>query len=403
MLPQALLRFSYHVEGNQIVPHYLGARDEGWLASLLEEYARFEAQKQADWLERLRAPLPMRAPRGKLKLTAYVLDAWCAERAPSALPSREVRATTFRLAAARLGAPRAELLATAASALGVSASDVEQALFADLPLERRVGRVPEELTVRALASRVNWAIVSSMLRRAVSVRLAVAGQEQARVLIRQARWMGLLCRASALDVSGAALLLEVSGPFALFRHGAAYGRALSALLPALSRCDVFELSAACVLARDASPLSFALRAGELEVEQRPWVLRESRVRTQFERALRRATADWEVHCDPIPPAADASGAFADFELIQRQSGRRVLLEIVGFWTPRFLRQKLERLRAAGWEQYVLCVDRSRACGDQELPDDSWLIGYSKRIDVQAVLRLIERGEPAPASEAARNR
>ncbi len=81
--------------------------------------------------------------------------------------------------------------------------------------------------------------------------------------------------------------------------------------------------------------------------------------------------------------------FPDFELVPRDDRIRPWLpEIVGLWTPEYLQQKLQRLRNAGIERFVLCVDQSRECGGSELPADLRIIRYKTRIDVRAVLAII---------------
>ena len=54
-------------------------------------------------------------------------------------------------------------------------------------------------------------------------------------------------------------VLELSGPFALFRHTRLYGRALGELVPLLAWCPRFRLRAECVL--EGRRLTLALRNG----------------------------------------------------------------------------------------------------------------------------------------------
>jgi predicted nuclease of restriction endonuclease-like RecB superfamily len=80
--------------------------------------------------------------------------------------------------------------------------------------------------------------------------------------------------------------------------------------------------------------------------------------------------------------------------------RRVLLEIVGFWTPRYLQAKLERLRAAGAPDLILCVDDSLNCTNDAWADLRHVVRFKRRIDVREVLARIEamidsRGQSPP--------
>ena len=82
MLPEALLPCS--VQGNVVLPHFLGEHDHLWLRVLLEEYARFVGCRQRELDERLREPLPCASPAAKRRVAIHVLtNLWSSRRAAS--------------------------------------------------------------------------------------------------------------------------------------------------------------------------------------------------------------------------------------------------------------------------------------------------------------------------------
>jgi len=82
--------------------------------------------------------------------------------------------------------------------------------------------------------------------------------------------------------------------------------------------------------------------------------------------------------------------FPDFAIYHRRDpSRRVLLEIVGFWTPTYLRDKLQRLRAAGAPSMILCIDGAFNCTDEPLAGLGPVIRYKRRIDVEQVIAAVE--------------
>ncbi|MET0793288.1 MAG: DUF790 family protein [Polyangiaceae bacterium] len=387
MLPQALLDVSAHVEGGRIVPHYLGVEDEPWLRALLAEFARYVGQKRTDLHARLKEPRSIRAPKSKLRIAIHVLDALCRDRTASKLPPKEARAAVFREAAGSR-ATRAEVLSSVAVALGATADELEASLFADLRCEQRVAELPKTASPAQISSAANLAILTSLVRRAAQVRIAVGGN--ARALVFHARRGGLICNNSPRKSRGG-LILELSGPFALFRHSDVYGRALASLVPRLAGCADFELSAACALGRSAPLSTLVVRSGDPIDGGRELARHERRVEERFMRAFRRAARDWDVLREPAPLSVGDSLIFPDFELVHRRDqSRRWLLELVGFWTAQYLNEKLERLRAAGIERLILCVDQKRLCSEQDLPAGARIIRYKTRIDPQAVLAIVGR-------------
>jgi predicted nuclease of restriction endonuclease-like RecB superfamily len=405
LLPQALLRVSTRVEGDRIVPHYLTVHDEPWLRSLMDECARFVGRKRSELHERLREPLPTRAPKAKLRIAIHVLDGLCRERTTSAVPPKEARAAVFREASVT-PAPRLAVITRVAESFGVTAVELESALFADLRGERRVAELPKSVSPSQLALDANIAIVTSLVRRAAHVRISVWGNSRA--LVRHARLMGLICRlstaknrerkASPGDLQGSnisrdeapdGVVLDVSGPFALFRHTEVYGRALASLVPRMAWCNEYELTAACALGRGSQLSTFVLRSGDPIGAGRELARHDSRLEERFDRDFRRAAQDWDVIREPRPVSSGNTLIFPDFELVHRgDKNRRWLLEIVGFWTQKYLTEKLERLRAAGIERLVLCIDQNRHCAEGDLPRNARVIRYKTKIDPRAVLAII---------------
>lgn len=385
MLPRALCQLSCRALGDGAVPRYLTPRDEPWLATLLAERARFDGQRAQAFREALRASLPESTPKTKLQLAARALDALSQPPVSSGVPAREARALVFRAAAGN-AQPRDEILSEAARTLGVSLEQLEAALFADLNAERRVGALPEGLTTHSLALEANRSLLSALLRLAARVELRVWGDS--RELLKQVRGSGLLCLVASLGDPGA-LSLEISGPFAVFRHSQIYGRALAALLPRICAQPRFELEASCVLQRGAAPLLVRASSADPLPIQRTLHPNEARSLQRFATAFRRVGPDWELRRDPAPTPAGASLLFADFELCDRlDAERHFQLEIVGFWTREYLRAKLALLDAHGLRHWLLYVDERRACQSDDLPDDPRIIRFRSRPSARAVLEAM---------------
>jgi hypothetical protein len=300
------------------------------------------------------------------------------------------------------------VLEIAAAALGVTRAEVEAALYADLRSERRMAALPSHLGPAELAVEANLAIVGSLLRRAKRVRIAAWGSTRA--LVRQARLSGLICvirrpgsddgrvlepPATEFDVLPGedpvgGVLLEISGPFALFRHTEVYGRALASLLPRAAWCDRFEVVADCALGRGGHTTTLVVSSGDPIGSGRELGRFDSRLEERFERDFRRAALDWDCVREPVPIDVGDSLLFPDFELVHRRNPKeRWFLEIAGFWTPEYLESKLRRLRAARLERLVLCIDERRRCTDGELPAGVPVVRYRNRIDPAAVLEIIE--------------
>ena len=394
---------------------FLGPQDEPWLRVLLAEMARFEGRRRRELAERLAEPLPCEAPYFKRRAaTRALLRLWRLERADAsaassvesatdgapasgARPPRpvELRAQLFAEAAAR-DARAATILEEAAARLGLSRDGLVDALFADLPGERPVRGPDPEPTAAEAALRTNLAIAQAVLMRASRVELRVEGG--VRPIVRLAKLRGLLCTI-AETADAPRPVLEISGPFSLFRHTLLYGRALAELLPHLAWCARFELRAACTLRGRLATVT--LESGDPIFPAAPPVCFDSRLEERFAHDMARLAPDWDLLREPEPVRAGGTLIFPDFLLRHRlHPERQALIEIVGFWTPDYLAAKLDKLRQAELPACILCVDEDRACAAGELPPGMPVVPFRRRVDAAEVLRQVERLTRSADSRAA---
>jgi len=75
-------------------------------------------------------------------------------------------------------------------------------------------------------------------------------------------------------------------------------------------------------------------------------------------------------------------------VLQHDDGRRVLLEIVGFWTPQYLQAKLQTLEAFRDQRILLGVAAATGLGVPTLPANAFVYKTVVRIkDLLAQLAL----------------
>ena len=369
-----------------ITPRYLDESDHPWLEALLAEYERFVGRRRAELSERLGEPLPVAAARAKLRVAARVLDREYRDRTAAAVPPVHVREVLFD-AAARAES-REQALDLAAQTLKVDSSVLLENIFADLPGERRIAPLEGAISPTELALKANHAMVAALLRRAAKVRVRAEGN--VRAVVRAAKLGGLLCTAVP-DGGGRSVVLDISGPFSLFRHTLVYGRALASLLPRLARCHRFELRARCVLESPRDTAELIVRSGDPVVPAAPLAPFDSKVEERFARDFARIALDWDVIREPEGVAVGTGWIFPDFLLRHRRLEKGFLVEIVGFWTAEYLENKLAKLRAAGLQNLIVCVDEAKNCGSEALPPNAQVVRYRRRVPAGEVLRIVEGG------------
>jgi predicted nuclease of restriction endonuclease-like RecB superfamily len=381
-----------------VLPAFLDARDVPWLRVLIEEVDRFCARPVRELVERLRQPLPCATPPFKLRAAvAVVLRLWKGELCAK-VPPDKVREILFCAAAAPGDGGRDAALAAAAQALGAAPSDLERTLFADLPGEKLICAPANLPSPSDLALRTNQLILRSLLFHARRVRIKAEGAT--RPLVRQAKLRGLLCSVTDGTPPGMSPIIDLSGPFTVFRHTLLYGRALGELVQFLPHCAHFKLRADCVLRGQVAILD--VQSGDPIFPAEEPKRFDSKLEERFARDLKRAAPDWDLVREPEPVPAAGTLIFPDFLLRHRLCPqRRFFVEIVGFWSADYLARKLALLGEAGLTNLIVCVDETR--GDDLLPHnllpyEARIVRFRRRIDPRLVLAAA--GEEIPKARTA---
>jgi predicted nuclease of restriction endonuclease-like RecB superfamily len=174
--------------------------------------------------------------------------------------------------------------------------------------------------------------------------------------------------------------IDIIGPLALFHRTGVYGRALADLVPLLADCDRFHLDLLC-RSRDGQlyPVSVASPV-LLPAPPARLTLPDPRL-VRLTKELARTAPD--IATTPRPPPLAAGATLACPDLVLERAGRTLFVELIGFWTTAHLDKKLALYRAAGVAEVVFCIDESRGCTKDALPEALPTVRYSKHMTATA--------------------
>jgi predicted nuclease of restriction endonuclease-like RecB superfamily len=261
---------------------------------------------------------------------------------------------------------RDAVLGVVAAQLGLTAADVDAGLFADLRSEQRLVRF-KDISPQHLLQRYNVALAQAVLLRSTRVHLAVRGEPPARYrqLLRQIKFHRLICEMKKTGPDS--YLLHLDGPLSLFSATQKYGLQLALFLPTVLLCRDFELRAELRWGTERKPKSLLLTSADGLVSHAAdagtYVPAEVGM---FVELFRKRRPEWEISEETeIFPLGDGFWV-PDFRLRQRETGRTVLLEVLGFWRRASAEQHLERLRRHVREPFLLAVSDALRIDDAEL-------------------------------------
>jgi predicted nuclease of restriction endonuclease-like RecB superfamily len=387
LLPKQLHAFDV-CEG-ALLPRFLTSGDQPWLAALLQEVPALAGRPVAEWDRACEEEWIPRADvhGASRRAAAGVLHAlgkmWRTDVA-ARVPPAEARRVAFEHAA-RIAA-RDEALAAAARALEVGAHDLEEALFADRAARRVLRAPPEWPSPCELVGRYNLLLAQSVLMRAHGLRVHVRCHTHA--VVRFAKLRRLLC---TCEPDGDGTTLHVSGPLAVLRHTTKYGHALASFLPAVLATPGWSLDATCALGADrTATLSLSAKDPLAATHALPREA-DSAIERRLAADVRALRAGWTIERETaaIPLTLDDGTKrvfYPDFTLVR--GGDRVMVEIVGYFTPDYLEAKMQVLRAAAPHRIIACVDASLGVADRI--DAERVLLFRCTVDAQKLLDLADR-------------
>ena len=286
---------------------------------------------------------------------------------------------------------RDAVITAVAARLDLAADDVPDALFADLKANHVVTAF-DAIDGPALVEAYELAQQQAILLRAVRVAITFRRPDPGglRLFFRRLKFHRLLYRATRLPDD--ACRVEIDGPFSLFQSVTTYGLQLAMLLPVLPACGPgWELEADIRWGSDRQPLEFRLE-GEPAAKAGADDLRlpdeVARLRDQFDRMR----TPWKVavaHDLLDLPGVDL--CVPDLVFTHEASGRRVYLEVLGYWSREAVWRRVDLVEAGLPQPIVFAVSSRLRVSEEVLDEDrpGRLYVYKGVMSARAVEELLD--------------
>ena len=306
-------------------------------------------------------------------------------------------AAALRLEVFQLAAPHHPLTALPGSAgvdrqatarreiaqrIGRPWSQIEADLYADLPSEKRLTRFDGYSGPGNLLSRYNVAQVQACLLSAIA--MTVWAREDFKTILRHAKLARLMHTIERLP--DGRMRMRFDGPASVLRRTPRYGAAMARFVAGLIACRDWWMHAVVQTRRRGWKLAFDLSS---EDGLRSHVKRPPEFDSSIEASLAAAWGPsrdgWRLVREGDVLCSGQKVFTPDFTL-HHENGSRVLLEIVGFWTPEYIAHKAQTLTRFRHHRIVIAVPEHRR---MQLPDLGLpVVTYTKQIDPAAVLDAI---------------
>jgi predicted nuclease of restriction endonuclease-like RecB superfamily len=261
---------------------------------------------------------------------------------------------------------RGDLLGALAEELGITAEAIDEALYADLP-EAMLLHHCELPTPHELLTEYNLASARGALLRAGAMELTFRPRHpsELRALLRALAFHQLIFTAKLLPDGAVWLLLD--GPASIFATSTRYGMELSKALAVIVGLGEWSLSAEL---REPGKPSAKVQLSDQDPLEAPRRLRGAWVSEEVNHLaaqLEAKTSGWELSREPDLLVLDGQTVVVpDLLLTERSSGRRVGVEVIGYWRRSSLERRLASLGKRAPHDLIVCVSK-RLAADKEAP------------------------------------
>lgn len=372
MLPKPLLQSRR--EGTTVTPAWLADEHDEWLETIIESLVSCEGLASADADACVDQLAFAARSRGIASATVagvwHVLRSFSRTEVDARVDPKELRAELFTLATTTTVDAA---MKHASAKHEVSADCLRRWLYADVP-SARVVRVEALPNAKQLRDAYNMSLAQGLLATCKHVTITA---DELRAVVRAAKLRGLLV---TIDAEGPKL--RASGPLALFRQTRKYAHAIASFVPSLVTGGRFalegELEDGTLRIDDASPLP------------KNWpepVSADSTFERTLSNALARSDSGWTLRRDAIVIEAGGELFFPDFVL--ERGDERVVVEVVGFWTPDYLDRKARQLAKVTDAPMIVCVDETLACDPSRIANAD-VLRFRRRLDPKALIDAAER-------------
>jgi predicted nuclease of restriction endonuclease-like RecB superfamily len=288
---------------------------------------------------------------------------------------------------------RQEIIRTIASRMIISADDLEENMWSDLD-ENMVLEQFETLSPEQLIAWYNLSLMQTLLFNCTKLEFRVHGGSNWKRVLRNVKRLGLMYnlqyqkqpkvnfqldgngssttniaadRYAAIEENSTVINCSVDGPLSIFKLTDRYGTSIAKLLPSIISTETWSLKAWIM----KKTMSSGKKIYEFEVSNieapslagAPYYDREnnnkdkegfsvftgistpyfdSSVEEKFASKFEQFANGWKLVREPDPLiASNGKALIADFMF--EKYGRRIYLEIVGFWTKEYLERKIQKI------------------------------------------------------------
>lgn len=374
--------------GDKIFPYFIKTDDAAYLRdaeNLIRIFEDFEGKKRGELERELEDYIgngtDYRVLRGFIKL---LTDGSEFETASVAEPS-EIRQKIF-LEARKYqpvlpdSAAKAAILEKVSDELNADAELLVSNLYADLSANQKmIGFAP--ISPKDLLDRYNLAQAQALLYRCVEMKIRVApdSTDNYRAIFGFIKRFGLIHSIRGNAANGYEIIL--TGAASLFHRSQKYGIQMAVFLPALLLCGGWKMTAE-ISQKQGGNVFYELESAQTKLNSCYFDEPEYK-NADIERLKKdwaKSATDWTLRENIEVIDLGKTAFIPDFVLVSPE-GEKFYLDILGFWTPKSLKKRLEEFEPTNFQKFIFAASQElRGSRDEPLRTSPNVVFYKTKLE-----------------------
>ncbi len=262
--------------------------------------------------------------------------------------------------------------------------EIEFLLYGDLPDNHILVSFENFYSEELLLKRYNLALAQGLLYRAVCLKIVLSGDY--RIVFQYIKLARLIHWIKPIGQKDFEIILN--GSASLFRNTQRYGIRMANFLPGLLLASKWSMIADIKTDKGVKKFYLDSKCGLTSHYTSPSEF-DSKVEANFFRKFSRKERGWSIEREGGIVDLGDTVFIPDF-VFRHVDGRTAFFEIIGFWTPEYLKKKIEKIKQVKCKNLILAINSQLNCSRQNFKED--VIFYRTAIQIGKVLEKLENVE-----------
>jgi len=280
-------------------------------------------------------------------------------------------------------------LKTVADEFQTDAETIISNLYADLSAQQKLISF-ETIAPSDLLDRYNLAQAQALLYKCVEMKILVApsGAANYRSIFGWVKHFGLIHTIAGNAANGYEITL--TGAASLFNRSQKYGIRMAVFLPALLLCADWKMSAE-IAQKAGGNLFYELSSQQTELNSCYFDEPEYKNSDieKLKKNWEKSAVDWELQENSEVVDLGRTAFVPDF-VLAAQNGAKIYLDVLGFWTPKSLKKRLEEFQAANFQKFIFAASQElRGSREEPLWTSENVLFYKTKIEPNLLIEMAE--------------